>query len=68
MGLKSNGTLVAVGSKEYGLCNVTDFDDVISVSMGLDHMIVQKKDGSLMSTGRNIAGECEISSWTGLKK
>ena len=51
--LKSDGTVVAVGSNEYGQCNVEDWSDIVSVSTGGHRTIGMKSDGTIV-----IAGDC----------
>ena len=38
-GLKSDGTLVAVGYNSYGQCDVTGWTDIAQVSAGMYHTI-----------------------------
>lgn len=61
LGVKSNGTVVAVGSNYYGACNVGNWQNIIAVagtsSLGL------KADGTVISVGENRNGECNVEGW-----
>ena len=60
VGLKKDGTVVAVGSKEYGECDVDEWTDIVSVSAGLWHTVGLKEDGTAVATGYNSYGECDV--------
>lgn len=63
VGLKSDGTVVAVGSNDYGECNVSEWKDIIAVSAGCNHTVGLKTDGTVVAAGENDAGQCEVSEW-----
>ncbi|MCI6433242.1 MAG: hypothetical protein MR828_00440 [Clostridiales bacterium] len=50
VGLKSDGTVVAVGSNEYGQCEVSGWTDIVAVSAGGMHTVGLKADGTVVST------------------
>ena len=57
IGIKRNGTVVAVGNNENGQCNVENWTDIISVSASTNHTVGLKKDGTLVpliEAGREI--------------
>ena len=62
--LKSDGTVVAVGNNEDGQCNVSDWSDIVALSVGEIHTVGLKADGSVITAGSNIAGQCGVSDWT----
>ncbi len=51
-GLKSDGTVVAIGNNECGQCNVKSWKDITSVSANSDHTVGLKSDGTVVATGR----------------
>ena len=63
-GLKSDGTVVAVGENENGQCNVSDWTDIIAVSAGGWHTVGLKSDGTVVAVGENENGQCNVSGWT----
>ena len=50
VGLKSDGTVVAVGGNHYGQCDVADWTDIVAVSAGsvsYTHLDVYKRQGRI---------------------
>ena len=64
VGLKSDGTVVAVGSSSYGQCNVSDWIDIIQVDGGYEYMVGLKSDGTVVAVGNNAYGQCNVGKWT----
>ena len=64
VGLKSDGTVVAVGSNSYGQCDVSGWTDIVAVSAGNNHTVGLKSDGTVVATGRNYDGQCDVTGWT----
>jgi len=63
LGLKSNGTVVAVGENNYGQCNITDWKDIVAVSAGGSHTVGLKSDGTVVAVGDNMYGQCNVQDW-----
>lgn len=61
VGVKSDGTVVACGSNDYGQCNVAGWKDVVAAACGYNHTVGIKKDGSILTAGANNDGQCDIS-------
>ena len=64
VGLKSDGTVVAVGDNEYGQCDVSDWADIVAISAGDSHTVGLKSDGTVVAVGGNKCGQCDVSDWT----
>ena len=64
IGLKSDGTVVAVGENDKGQCNVSDWTDIVAVAIGWNHTVGLKSDGTVVATGNNEDGQCNVSGWT----
>ena len=64
VGLKSDGTVVAVGVNVYGQCNVGGWTNITQVSAGYGHTVGLKSDGTVVATGYNDDGRCNVSAWT----
>jgi alpha-tubulin suppressor-like RCC1 family protein len=62
VGLKADGTVVAVGWNEYGQCDVSGWRDIVAVS-ALAHTIGLKADGTVVAVGYNEYGQCNVSGW-----
>lgn len=60
VGLKKDGTCVAVGDNEHGQCDVSDWKDISAVSAGYWHTVGIKKDGTCVPVGRNEYGQCNV--------
>lgn len=63
IGLKSDGTVIAIGCNDYGQCNTFDWRKVISISCGVYHTIGLCSDGTAVATGRNSYHQCDIFDW-----
>lgn len=64
VGLRSNGTMVVVGSNGFEQCNVSDWTDIAAISAGHYHTVGLKSDGTVIAVGSNSDGECEVAEWT----
>ena len=64
VGLKADGTVVAVGNNEDGRCNVSDWRDIVAISAGDEHTVGLKADGSVVAVGDNEDGQCDVDRWT----
>ena len=64
VGLKSDGTVVAVGYNEYGCCNAGGWTDITQVAAGWSHTVGLKSDGTVVAVGDNYYGQCNVGKWT----
>ena len=63
VGLKADGTAVAVGANEQGQCNIDEWSDLIAISAGDYHTVGLKSDGTVLTTDPDPSIQAEISSW-----
>ena len=72
VGLKSDGTVTAVGDNKYGQCNVIGWRNIVAVAAGNVHMATNtgnahtiglKSDGTVVGVGWNEHGQCNVSDW-----
>ena len=63
VGLKSEGTVVAVGDNDEGQCNVSGWTDIVAISCGDVHTVGLKSDGTVVAVGDNEDGQCDVSGW-----
>ena len=63
IGLKSDGTVVAVGDNDNGQCNVKDWKDIVAVSAGDYYTVGLKSDGTVVAVGNNDDGKCSVEDW-----
>ena len=63
VGIKSDGTVVAVGYNSYGQCNVGGWTDIAEVAAGLGHTVGLKTDGIVVAVGLNECEQCEVGDW-----
>jgi hypothetical protein len=71
VGLKNDGTVVAVGyrygfSGYYGSPDVGSWTDIVQVAAGLVHTVGVKSDGTVVAVGLNDEGQCNVGNWTGI--
>ena len=64
VGLKSDGTVMAVGSNYFGENDVKDWADIVAVSVGIYHTVGLKSDGTVVAVGNNDYGQCEVNDWS----
>ena len=64
VGLKSDGTVVAVGRNDDGQCDVGSWTDIIQVAAGDYHTVGLKSDGTVVAVGWNDDGQCDVGNWT----
>ena len=66
VGLKSDGTVVAVGRNDHGQCNVGGWTDITQVVAGDYHTVGIKSKGTAVAVGGNDSGQCNVRGWTGI--
>jgi hypothetical protein len=66
LGLKSDGTVIAVGYNSYGQCDVGSWTDIIQVDGGGEHTVGLKADGTVVAVGYNGYGQCNVGDWAGI--
>ena len=64
VGLKSDGTVVAMGGNNDGQCNVGGWTDIVQVSANNVHTVGLKSDGTVVAVGDNGSGQCDVGGWT----
>ncbi len=63
VGLKADGTVVAVGLNENGQCNVNNWTDITQISVGWANTVGLRSDGTVVAVGHNWYGQCNVSGW-----
>lgn len=63
VGLKNDGTVVAVGENEADCCNTQNWQNITAISCGLYHTVGLRKDGRVEAIGRNTHGQCNVQNW-----
>lgn len=63
VGLKANGTVVAVGDNSEGQCDVGDWQDIVAVAAGPLHTVGLKANGTVVAVGDNSYGRCDVGDW-----
>ena len=67
VGLKSEGSLVAVGLNGRGQCNVTPWGNgFVQIATGDVHTVALKASGTVVAGGSNDNGQCNVGSWAGI--
>ena len=66
VGLKADSTVVAVGYKYYGECDVSDWKGIVAVAAGNSHTVGLKADGTVVAVGYKMYGQCDVSDWKGI--
>jgi len=64
VGLKSDGTVVAVGFNDYGQLDVGSWTGITRVAAGVAaHTVGLKSDGTVVAVGNNGNGQCDTFNW-----
>jgi len=63
VGLKSDGTVVAVGDNDYRQCNVGGWTNITQVAADRYHTVGVKSDGTVIAAGYNGYGQLEVGGW-----
>jgi len=66
VGLKSDGTVIAVGDNYDDQCNVGGWTEIIQVAASSLHTVGLKTDGTVVAVGYNNEGQCNVGGWTGI--
>ena len=61
VGLKSDGTAVAVGYAADGQCDVSNWNGIVDIAAGVKHTVGLEADGSVITAGCNGSGRCDVS-------
>lgn len=64
IGLKEDGTVVAVGENKSGECDVNSWVDIVAIATGPNVTVGLKKDGTVVATGSNQYDECQVGTWS----
>ncbi len=70
VGLKSNGTVVAVGWNEQVQCNVAGWTDIVAICAGSEHTLGLKGNGTVVVSeysGVYDGGHFDLSGWKNIK-
>ena len=63
VGLKSDGTVVAVSSNSSGRSDVSGWRDIVAISAGENATVGLKADGTVVAVGVEYFGQCDVSDW-----
>lgn len=66
VGLKEDGTVVAVGSDEYGQLAVGEWSDIRQVAAGYGHTMGLKADGTIVAVGYEYYNQLSVGDWEGI--
>ena len=67
VGLKEDGTAIAVGRNDYGICEISEWTDLIAIGTGIFHTVGLRNDGSVVSTkftGEHYFGQGDVKDWS----
>jgi hypothetical protein len=63
VGVKSDGSVIAVGDNDWGQCDVSDWTAINQVAAGYYHTVGLESDGTVVATGWNDHGQCDLGDW-----
>jgi len=67
VGVRQDRTAIAVGYDcKDGECEVTQWENIVSVAAGAWHTVGLRADGTVIAVGSNKKGQCNVSAWTNI--
>jgi hypothetical protein len=63
VGLRSDGTVIAVGDNSTGQCNVRRWTNIIQVAAGSYHTVGVRSDGTVLAVGWDDIQQCAVGNW-----
>ncbi|TET56774.1 MAG: chromosome condensation regulator, partial [Dehalococcoidia bacterium] len=66
VGLRADGTVVAVGRNDYEQCDVGGWSDIVQVAAGDWHTVGLKHDDTVVAIGDTLYGQCDVGDWSGI--
>ena len=63
VGLKTDGTVVAVGYNYYGQCNIGNWRNITQVAANGAHTVGLCSNGTVVAVGNNEKGQCNVGGW-----
>ena len=64
VGLRADGTVVAVGRNDLGQCDVGGWTDVVAIAAGYSYTVGLRTDGTVVAVGWNTYDQCDVGGWT----
>ena len=66
--IRSDGTVVYLykGDDSYGQNNISGWTDMVQLSIGENHTVGLRADGTVTAVGDNYAGQCDVEDWSGV--
>ena len=64
VGIKSDGTVVAAGENNDIKREISNWTDIVAISVDYWHTVGLKSDGTVVAVGSNYDGQCDVEDWT----
>jgi len=61
--LKDDGTVLSLGSNDYGERSVDSWSNIIDIATGYHHSVGLRKDGTVLAVGEKYNGRCNVHDW-----
>lgn len=66
VGLREDGTVLATGNNTNFQCDVSGWENIVSIAAGRLHTVGLRADGTVVAAGYNYNGERNVSTWTNI--
>lgn len=63
VGLRVDGSVVAVGENDSGQCNVEKWRNITAIACGWHHTVGLRANGTVVAVGENEKGQCNVGDW-----
>lgn len=63
VGLRVDGSVVAVGENDSGQCNVEKWRNITAIACGRHHTVGLRANGTVVAVGENEKGQCNVGDW-----
>lgn len=64
VGVREDGTVLAVGENDCGQCNVSGWTDIVAAATGYKHTVGLKANGTVTFTGQDFWGDSKVQNMT----
>ena len=69
VGLRSDGTVVAVGDNHGGQCDVSDWTDIVAIAAGYENTVGLRSDGTVLTVADadDVFGLSDVCNWANIR-
>ena len=62
-----DGKVFIIGDDSYGELAANDWENIVAINAGDEHIVGLKNDGTVVAAGSNAVGQCDVTQWTNME-